>query len=110
LAFQEMQVDTQPFPVNTIELTCKKVLVRPEMADKGKGKGIVIGDPRMTDISQKEIARKASDEKAKKSEDAGGQAQLMNQTHQPSPSIVDGPALTCGQSGAQTNGPTNSAG
>jgi hypothetical protein len=105
-----MQVDTQPFPVNTIELTCKKVLVRPEMADKGKGKGIVIGDPRMTDISQKEIARKASDEKAKKSEDAGGQAQLMNQTHQPSPSIVDGPTLTCGQSGAQTNGPANSAG
>jgi hypothetical protein len=62
LAFQEMQVDTQPFPVNTIELTCKKVLVRPEMADKGKGKGIVISNPRMSDISQKEIARKASDE------------------------------------------------
>jgi hypothetical protein len=67
-----MQVDTQPFPVNTIELTCKKVLVWPEMADKGKGNGIVIGDPRMSLISQKEIARKASDEKAKKSEDAGG--------------------------------------
>jgi hypothetical protein len=64
----------------------------------------------MTDISQKEIARKASDEKAKKSEDAGGQARLMNQTHQPSSSIVDGPALTCGQFGAQTNGPANSAG
>jgi hypothetical protein len=66
-----MQVDTQPFLVNTIELTCKKVLVRPEMADKDKGKGIVIGDPRMSIISQKEIAQKASDEKAKKSEDAG---------------------------------------
>jgi hypothetical protein len=72
LAFQEIQVDTQPFSVNTIELTCKKVLVRPEMADKGKGKGIVIGDPHMSDKSQKEIARKASDENAKKSEDAGG--------------------------------------
>jgi hypothetical protein len=34
----------------------------------------------------------------------------MNQTHQPSPSIVDGPAPTCGRSGAQTNGLTNSAG
>jgi hypothetical protein len=55
-------------------------LVRPEMADKGKGKGIVIGDPRMSIISQKEIARKASSEKAKRFEDAGGQAQLMNQT------------------------------
>jgi hypothetical protein len=37
-----MQVDTPPFPVNTIELTCKKLLVRPEMADKGKGKDIVL--------------------------------------------------------------------
>jgi hypothetical protein len=99
LAFQEIQVDTQPFLINTIELTCKKVLVRPEMADKGKGKGIIIGDPRMSIISQKEIARKASDEKAKKSEDAGGQAQLMSQTHQPGPSIADGPAPTCGRSG-----------
>jgi pyruvate formate-lyase activating enzyme-like uncharacterized protein len=72
LAFQEMQVYTQPFLVNTIELTCKKVLVRPKMADKGKGKGIVIGDPRMSIISQKEIARKASDEKAKKFEAAQG--------------------------------------
>jgi hypothetical protein len=72
LAFQEMQVDTQPFSVNTIELTCKKVLVRPKMADKGKGKGIVIDDPRMSIISQKEIAQKASGEKAKRFEDAGG--------------------------------------
>jgi hypothetical protein len=81
LAFQEMQVDTQPFPINTIEPTCKKVLVRPEMADKGKGRGIVIGDPRMSIISQKEIARKASDGKAKKSEGVEGQAQLIDQTH-----------------------------
>jgi hypothetical protein len=73
-----MQVDTQPFPINTTELTCKKVLVRPEMADKGKGKGIVIGNPRMSIISQKEIARKASNEEAKKFEGTGGQAQLMN--------------------------------
>jgi hypothetical protein len=36
MAFQEIQVDTQPFPVNTIEPTCKRVLVRPEVADKGK--------------------------------------------------------------------------
>jgi hypothetical protein len=105
-----MQVDTQPFPVNTIELTCKKVLVRPEMADKGKGKDIVIGNPRMSIISQKDTARKASDEKAKKSEGAGGQAQLMNQTHQRGPSITDGPAPTCGRSDAQINGPANLAG
>jgi hypothetical protein len=65
-----MQVDTQPFPVNTIELTCKKVLVRPEMADKGKG--IIINNPCISIISQKEIARKASDKKAKRSEGTGG--------------------------------------
>jgi hypothetical protein len=80
------------------------------MADKGKGKGIVISDPRMSNISQKEIARKAPDEKAKKSEGAGGQAQLISQARQPRPSIADGPAPTCGRSGAQTDGPANSAG
>jgi hypothetical protein len=36
LAFQEMQVDTKLFPINTIEPSCKEVLVRPEVADKGK--------------------------------------------------------------------------
>jgi hypothetical protein len=41
------------------------------MADKVKGKGIVIGDPCMSILSQKEIAQKASDEKAKKSKGAG---------------------------------------
>jgi hypothetical protein len=66
-------VDILPFPINTIDVACEKVLVRPEMANKGKGKGIVIGDPRMSIVSQKEIAQKASDEKAKKSEGAGGQ-------------------------------------
>jgi hypothetical protein len=103
-----MQVDTQPFP--SIEPTCKKVLVGPEMADKGKGRGIVIGDPRISIISQKEIARKDSDGKAKKSEGAGGQAQLIDQTHQPGLSIADGPTPMCGWSGAQTNGLANPAG
>jgi hypothetical protein len=31
-------VDTQLFPMNIIELASKRVLVRPEVADKGKGK------------------------------------------------------------------------
>jgi hypothetical protein len=33
-----MQVDKQPFPINTIELASKRVLVRPEVAKKGKEK------------------------------------------------------------------------
>ena len=32
----------------------------------------------------------------------------MNQTHQPGPNIADGPAPTCGRSGAQTDGPADS--
>jgi hypothetical protein len=76
LAFQEMQVDTQPFSINTIDVACEKVLVRPEMADKSKSKDIIIDDPRTSNITQKEDARKALDNKTNKSESAGGQTQL----------------------------------
>ena len=65
-------MDTQPFPVNTIEPTSKKVFVRPEMADKGKGESIVIGDPHTSNISQGGIARKAPDKKTNKSRGARG--------------------------------------
>jgi hypothetical protein len=72
LAFQDMQVNTHPFPVNIIEPTSKKVLVQPEVAGKDKGKNIVIGDPRTSNISQEEITRKALDRKTNKSGDTGG--------------------------------------
>jgi hypothetical protein len=65
-------VDTQPFPVNTIDVACKNVLVRPEMAEKSKSKDIIIGDPCTSNISQKEVARKALDNKTNKSGGAGG--------------------------------------
>lgn len=97
-------MDTQLFPVNTIDIACKRILVRPEIADKGKSKDILIGDPRMSNISQKKIARKAPDDKAKKSGGTGGQAQLMSQAQQPALSITDGLAHTW------TDGPANSAG
>jgi hypothetical protein len=61
-----VQVDTEPFPINIIELTNKRVLVRPKVADKGKCKNIVIGDPHMSNISQG-IAQKAPDRKTNKS-------------------------------------------
>ena len=109
LAFQEMQVDTQPFPVNTIDVACEKILVRPEMADKSKSKDIIIDDPRTSNISQKEVARKALDNKTNKSESAGGQTQLMCRAQQPDLSIADGTTSTCGQSGAHKDGPTGSA-
>jgi hypothetical protein len=82
LAFQEMQVDTQPFPVNTIEPTCKKVLVWPEVADKGKDKNTIIGDLCTSNISQEGIAREASDRKTNKS--GGRRHQGAGSTKQPS--------------------------
>jgi hypothetical protein len=64
-------VITQPFPINTIEPTCKKVSVRPEVADKVKGENIVIDNPRTSNISQEEIARKAPDKETNKSGGTG---------------------------------------
>jgi hypothetical protein len=104
-----MQVDTQSFPINTIDVACEKVLVRPEMADKSKNKDIIIDDPRTSNISQKEDARQALDNKTNKSESARGQTQLRSRARQPDLSIADGPAPTCGQSGAHKGGPVGSA-
>jgi hypothetical protein len=61
LIFQGKQVDTQPFPINIIELARKRVLIRPKVANKGKSKNIIIGDPRTSNISQGGIVRKAPD-------------------------------------------------
>jgi hypothetical protein len=38
-----MQVDTEPFPMNMIDFEGKRILVRPNTADKGKDKEIIIG-------------------------------------------------------------------
>jgi hypothetical protein len=75
------------------------------MANKGKGKSIVIGDSRTLNISQGGIARKAPDNKTNKSGGAGGQAQLSSRARLPDSSIADGPAPTCERFGAQTDGP-----
>jgi hypothetical protein len=79
------------------------------MVDKGKSKDIIIGNPRMSNISQKKIARKASDDKAKKSGGTEGEAKLMSQARQHDQSITDSLTPTCGRSGAETYGPANSA-
>jgi hypothetical protein len=63
LVFQGMQIDRQSFPINTLEMNGKKVLIWLEMADKGKGKNIVIGDPRTTNLSQGMTTQKALDKK-----------------------------------------------
>jgi hypothetical protein len=53
-----MQIDTKPFPMNMIDFEGKKVLVRPNTLDKGKGKEIVIGNAREADENHKISCRK----------------------------------------------------
>jgi hypothetical protein len=44
LSLKEVQVDKNPFSVNTIDLQNSKVLIRPEQAEAAKGKNVVIGE------------------------------------------------------------------
>jgi hypothetical protein len=58
-----MQVDTEPFPMNMIDFEGKKVLVRPNIADKGKGKETIIGNAKEADGDRKVSCRKVVPEK-----------------------------------------------
>jgi hypothetical protein len=80
------------------------------VTDKGKGKNIVIGDPRTSNISKGGIGRKTLDRKTNKSEGAGGYAQSSSRAKLPDSSIADGPAPARGRSSAQTDSPADSAG
>jgi hypothetical protein len=102
-------VDTQPFPINTIELAGKRVLVRPEVVDKGRGKNIIIGDPCRLNISQGGIAGKASDKKTNKSGGTEGQTQSNSRAKVPAASIVDCSAPAPERSDAHAVGPANQA-
>jgi hypothetical protein len=53
-----MQVDTEPFPMNMIDFEGKRVLVRPNIADKGKDKDIIIGNAKVADGNHKFSCRK----------------------------------------------------
>jgi hypothetical protein len=46
LSLKEMQVDKNPFPVNTIDLQNSKVVIHPEQAVAAKGKNVDIGGKR----------------------------------------------------------------
>jgi hypothetical protein len=72
-----MQVDTQSFPINIINLASKRVLVRLEVADKGKDKNIVIGDPRTSNISQKGIVGKLQTERLTSPDALGGTLNII---------------------------------
>jgi hypothetical protein len=63
LKFQEMQVDTEPFLMNMIDFEGKRILVRPNTADKGKDKEIIIDNTREADGNHKISCRKVVAEK-----------------------------------------------
>jgi hypothetical protein len=120
LKFQEMQVDTEPFPMNVIDFEGKKVLIWPSMADKGKGKEVIIDDARKTDENNKISCRKVV---AEKTSDGGGdsenyhhylqhsgQAHVGNQALAPVLRIADGPTHRSGRSGTPPDSLDHSSG
>jgi ABC-type sulfate/molybdate transport systems ATPase subunit len=62
LMLHEMQVDKQPFPINTMELQQPKVLVRPHQAEATKGKNVMVGETK-PDLRGKELTREVAYEK-----------------------------------------------
>jgi hypothetical protein len=108
LKFQELQVDTEPFPMNVIDFEGKKVLIRPSMADKGKGKEVIIGDARKADENNKISCRKMVAEKTPDggetlkvtitTSNARGQAQVGSQAREPILCIADDPTRRRGRS------------
>jgi hypothetical protein len=62
LMLHEMQVDKQPFPINTMELQQPKVLVRPHQAEATKGKNVMVGETK-PDLRGKELTREVAYER-----------------------------------------------
>jgi hypothetical protein len=62
LMFHEMQVDKQPFPINTMELQQPKILVRIHQAEATKGKNVMVGEAK-PDLRGKELTREVAYEK-----------------------------------------------
>jgi hypothetical protein len=116
LKFQEMQVDTEPFPVNVIDFEGKRVLIRPGTADKGKDKEIIIGDTQEADGNNKISYRKVVAKKNPNggetlkvtitTSDIGGQAQTKRRAQEPVLRITNDLTTRCGWSGTTPDGPT----
>ena len=59
-----MEIDTIPFPVNSLELKNVSVLVRHNRAEPAAGRNIIIGDPREDDKIEKISTREIVTEKS----------------------------------------------
>ena len=52
-----MQIDKQPFPMNTLGLEGKKALTRPEVAESANKNNVVVGEPRNSKESEIIVTR-----------------------------------------------------
>jgi hypothetical protein len=115
-----MQVDTKPLPMNVIDFEGKKVLIRPGMANKGKGNEVIIGDARKADENNKISCRKVVAEKTPDggetlkititTSNVGLQAQAGNEAPAPVLRIADGSTHRHGRSGTPLDSPDHSSG
>jgi hypothetical protein len=106
--------------MNMIDFEGKKVLVRPNTADKGKGRETIISDAKKADGDCKVSCRKVVAEKTPDggetlkvtitASSTGGQAQTGRQLREPVLRIADSPPSRRGQSDASPDGPANSSG
>jgi hypothetical protein len=104
--------------MNMIDLEGKRILVRPNTADKGKDKEIIIGNTREADGNHKISCRKVVVEKTPDggetlkvtitTSSAGGQAQTKGQ--KPVLRILDDPTQRRRRSRTTPDGPGNSSG
>jgi hypothetical protein len=104
-----MQVENNPFPVNTIDLQNFKVLIQPEQAETAKSKNVVIGEKRTITVDDNVLSREVVVEKTADGKESlkiiikaptlGGQAQakIAEETarHLGAPQLV-GPAHATG--------------
>jgi hypothetical protein len=106
----EMQVDKQPFPINTMELQQPKVLVWPHQAEATKGKNVMVGDVK-PDLRGKELTREVAYEKTPdgretfkitvKASGHGGQGSSMPSGQHTTEPVLD-KAVRPGLQGGQT--------
>ena len=59
-----MQIDKVLFPLHAIDLNNAKVLIRPEQAERAKGKNVIIGEERLKNVNDKILAKEVVLEKA----------------------------------------------
>jgi hypothetical protein len=101
--------------MNMIDFEGKRILVRPNTADKGKDKEIIIGNAREADGNHKISCRKVVAEKTPDrgetlkvtitTSSAGGQAQTKGQEQEPMLRISDGPMQRRRRSETMLDGP-----